>query len=122
MSGLAELLDECDAQGIRLIPSGNGGLTIDAPDDALTPGLMARLTTHKADLLAFLRPMPIAFPDTSIAIQDTPAMPSTAVCRCGSTKWRDVPIHGGKSIRRDCARCDRFISFPVWYGKQYFTQ
>jgi hypothetical protein len=40
-----------------------------------------------------------------------------AVCRCGSTKWRDVPIHGGRSIRRDCARCGRFIAFPLWYGR-----
>jgi hypothetical protein len=39
-----------------------------------------------------------------------------AVCRCGSTQWRDVPIHGGRSIRRDCARCGRFIAFPLWYG------
>jgi hypothetical protein len=39
-----------------------------------------------------------------------------AVCRCGSTRWRDVPIHGGRSIRRDCARCGRFLSFPLWYG------
>jgi hypothetical protein len=40
-----------------------------------------------------------------------------AVCRCGSTRWRDVPIHGGRSIRRDCARCGRFLSFPLWYGR-----
>jgi hypothetical protein len=40
-----------------------------------------------------------------------------AVCRCGSTQWRDVPIHGGQSIRRDCARCGRFLSFPLWYGR-----
>ena len=39
-----------------------------------------------------------------------------AVCPCGSTQWRDVPIHGGRSIRRDCARCGRFLSFPLWYG------
>jgi hypothetical protein len=41
-----------------------------------------------------------------------------AVCPCGSTKWRDVPIHGGRSIRRDCARCGRFIAFPLWYGRK----
>jgi hypothetical protein len=41
-----------------------------------------------------------------------------AVCRCGSTQWRDVPIHGGRSIRRDCARCGRFLAFPLWYGRK----
>jgi hypothetical protein len=41
-----------------------------------------------------------------------------AVCPCGSTQWRDVPIHGGRSIRRDCARCGRFLSFPLWYGQR----
>jgi len=45
------------------------------------------------------------------------AKPTKPVCRCGSTTWRDVPIHGGRSTRRDCARCGRFIEFPVWYGK-----
>jgi hypothetical protein len=38
-------------------------------------------------------------------------------CRCGSTTWRDVPIHGGQSLRRDCAACRRFIKFAVWYGR-----
>jgi ribosomal protein S27AE len=36
--------------------------------------------------------------------------------RCGSSSWRDVPIHCGQSTRRDCARCGRFMGFPVWYG------
>ena len=50
----------------------------------------------------------------SDAPQTTPTKP---VCRCGSTTWRDVPIHGGQSVRRDCGRCERFLDFPVWYGK-----
>jgi len=37
--------------------------------------------------------------------------------RCGATRYYDVPIHGGQSTRRDCARCDRFIEFPIWHGK-----
>jgi TubC N-terminal docking domain len=36
--------------------------------------------------------------------------------RCGSTKWRDVSIHARESIRRDCAKCGRFIDFPRWHG------
>lgn len=44
---------------------------------------------------------------------------SNAPCpRCGATKRREVPIHGGKSVRRDCAKCGRFLCFPVWYGKK----
>jgi hypothetical protein len=38
-------------------------------------------------------------------------------CRCGSEKWVDVSIHGGQSVRRDCARCDRYGGHVVWYGK-----
>jgi hypothetical protein len=41
----------------------------------------------------------------------------SGACVCGSTAWCDVPIHGGASVRRDCARCDRFLDHPVWYGK-----
>jgi hypothetical protein len=38
------------------------------------------------------------------------------VCKgCGSTETRDTIIHDGASLRRDCAVCDRFVSFPIWY-------
>jgi hypothetical protein len=37
-------------------------------------------------------------------------------CRCGSNETIDVSIHGGQSIRRECAMCGRFVGFPVWYG------
>ena len=48
---LADLLADCGAHGIRLLVAGDGGLTIDAPQDALTSDLMGRLKAHKADLL-----------------------------------------------------------------------
>ncbi len=35
--------------------------------------------------------------------------------KCGSTDFRDTLIHEGRSTRRDCARCGRFIDFPRWY-------
>ncbi len=116
MTDLAELLADCDARGIQLLPAGHGGLTIDAPQDALTPDLLDRLKAHKADVLALLRPTRDAAPPAPVAAQNTPAKPTRPVCRCGSTTWCDVPIHGGQSVRRDCGRCGRFIDFPVWYG------
>ena len=42
---------------------------------------------------------------------------SPQACRCGSQKFLDVRIHGGQSIRRDCARCSRTVGFPIWYGR-----
>ena len=38
-------------------------------------------------------------------------------CKCGSDRWVDVSIHSGQSVRRDCARCDRYGGFVVRYGK-----
>jgi hypothetical protein len=46
-----------------------------------------------------------------------PSKALVAICRCGSTRYIDVPIHNGQSMRRDCAKCRRFVSFPVWYAK-----
>lgn len=53
---LNDLLVDCEAHGIRLGLAGDSGLTIDAPQAALTPDLLARLKTHKAELLTMLRP------------------------------------------------------------------
>lgn len=111
MSDLAELLVECDARGIRLAPARDGGLTIDAPRSALTPEVLAWLKAHKTELLAQWPP-PAAF--QPVLTKKPAAKP---VCRCGSTTWRDVPIHNGQSVQRECDHCGRFISFPVWYGK-----
>jgi hypothetical protein len=151
---LADLLAECNAHGIQLLLAGDGELTIDAPEDALTPDLLDRLKAYKADLLAMLRLAsqpaasdptnatavwqaaltklegdPLFPPDVMEALWtanvrwagagtvSAPSKPLEAVCRCGSTTWRDVPIHGGNSTRRDCGHCRRFIEFAVWYGK-----
>ncbi|MCO6043645.1 helicase RepA family protein [Aeoliella sp. ICT_H6.2] len=37
-----------------------------------------------------------------------------ACSHCGSTDLREVPIHDGRSIRRDCSRCSKMVDFPVW--------
>jgi hypothetical protein len=36
--------------------------------------------------------------------------------RCRSTETVDQPIHGGASVRRDCAACGRFRAFTRWHG------
>jgi len=54
MRNLIELLERCDALGIRLTPVGGSDLTIDAPGDSLTPKLIEDLRTHKAAILAVL--------------------------------------------------------------------
>lgn len=41
-----------------------------------------------------------------------------AVCpKCGPREFVDVPIHGGRSTRRDCA-CGRTLGFPRWYARE----
>ncbi|MDA1326293.1 MAG: hypothetical protein O3C34_16305 [Proteobacteria bacterium] len=52
---LADLLADCEAHGIRLTPANGDGLNIDAPQDTLTPDLLARLKAHKVELLTILR-------------------------------------------------------------------
>ena len=117
MTNLAKLLTDCDARGIRLFLAGDGGLTIDAPQDTVTPDLIERLKAHKSELLTLLRPTPEATPIPAPSDADALATPIRPVCRCGSTRWRDVPIHHGQSVRRDCGQCRRFIGFPIWYGE-----
>lgn len=43
--------------------------------------------------------------------------PLTRCDRCGSTDYRDVTIHGGRSTRRDCGQCNRFMGWPKWDGR-----
>jgi hypothetical protein len=69
------------------------------PKSAIDPDLVGRLRQHKPTLLALLR-------------ADAPRCGS-----CGTRQFVDVSIHGGRSVRRDCARCGQFVSFPVWHGK-----
>lgn len=108
-AALSALLAECDRQGIRLVPNNEGGLTIDAPQDVLTPELLGQLRSHKTELVAHLRP------NGRLETRRAGPAQATPVCRCGSNKWLEVPIHGGRSKRRDCARCGRFIDFSRWY-------
>jgi hypothetical protein len=36
---------------------------------------------------------------------------------CRGTEFIDTAIHGGRSIRRDCAQCGLTAGFPMWFGK-----
>jgi hypothetical protein len=112
LNPVTQLLATCDSLGIRLLPGADGGLSVDAPQDALTPDLLQQLVAAKVDLLAHLAA------DRSPGIQTISSATGTEVviCRCGSTTWQDVPIHDGRSTRRDCAHCARFIDFSRWYG------
>ena len=110
----AELLLDLGRLGIRL--EADGDRLRYSPRSALTPDLANRLKAHKAELLAMLRPAPEAPSTAPVTASDAPAKPAKPICRCGSTTWRDVLIHGGQSTRRDRGRCGRFIEFPVWYG------
>lgn len=111
LNPVSQLLATCDSLGIRLLPDVDGGLSIDAPQDALTPELLQQLVATKVDLLAQLAAEQL---QTETPTSATAA--AIASCRCGSTTWQDVLIHDGRSTRRDCARCGRFIDFSRWYG------
>lgn len=56
MTGKA-LLDSLTAIGVRLIPV-NGFLEIEADEEVLADDLLARIRTHKVELLALLTPKP----------------------------------------------------------------
>ena len=104
MSEVDALLAECRVRGLELRLTPGGGLTAAGPRAALTPELLHQLGAHKAEILALLAPSP------------------KQVCRCGASEWRDVVLrhapHNGTTTRRDCAKCNRFLEFPVWYGRR----
>jgi hypothetical protein len=54
MTVLADLLADCRARSVRLLPDGTDRLTIDGPREVLTSDLIGRLTTHKAEIVAAL--------------------------------------------------------------------
>ena len=96
---LADLLAECDAHGIRLALADGDGLTIDAPQAALTPDLLARLKAHKADLRAMLRSVSEVAPAPPRATTDAPATPTKAGMY--SDQKQEVRVHIRWMLRRD---------------------
>jgi hypothetical protein len=121
-----ELLADVTRRGIELVADGDRLLC--RPQAALTADLVGRLRSHKGELLALLRNTggPGGGDQAAEArrLREASGVPPPGVApgpgecpRCRSTGFRDVPIHNGQSVRRDCARCGRFIAFVVWYGR-----
>jgi hypothetical protein len=92
-----QLLADLNRRGIRL--ESRGGQLRFFPKDAVGPHLLAMLHRHKVALMAVLDGEPVPCP------------------RCGGIDMLDVAIHDGQSVRRECARCGRFVEFAVWYGR-----
>ncbi len=61
-----------------------------------------------------------AKPPSPAAIRFTSIINGTVCLRCHSRAFHEIPIHDGRSIRRDCASCGRFVAFSVWYGVPKF--
>ena len=116
MTALSTLLADCKARGVDLALSGDDGLVIDGPELELTPSLLARLKANKRELRAALLGNTHELGNICELGNTLKAGNiRTQICRCGSTTWRDVTIHGGRSVRRDCAKCGRFLVFVIWY-------
>jgi hypothetical protein len=87
LSDLAGVGAKLSVRGVKLI--------IDAPDAAISRGLADRIRASKEALVLYAR--------------------LNSPCEhCGSTSVNDVPIHVGRSVRRDCALCNRTLGFPHW--------
>jgi len=101
-STLADLLADCDAHGVRLALADGDRLSVDAPQEALTPDLLALLREHKAEILALLR--------------------SAQTTRCEQhvdpRLWRDAEAEGRPGwLRTTCHRCGAFVGYrPVGRG------
>src|SRR5579871_6690019 len=104
----AELLADLTRHGIRL--EVHGDRLRYHPRSALSPDQVELLKANKDELLALLGPTTRIAPGAQLEATNGLLKPKP-VCRCGSTTWRDVPIHGGASLRRDCSRCNRFLAF-----------
>jgi len=107
---LAEALETLDTAGGRLnLVDGRVSVVVAV---AIPEAAWQALALHKDELRASLT-APRTQPTTRLP---TPA--GTDLCdRCGSIETTDATIHDGRSVRRDCARCGRFIRFSVWYGE-----
>lgn len=95
------VLEECRNRGIGFtLIVGDSGFTITDPVDAMDEILLERIQQSWSKISERLR-----------------AKHKDTICqRCGSIEHVEIPIHEGKAVRRDCAKCGRFITFPLWKG------
>ena len=103
-----ELLNDVQARGIQLVAE-EGRLRF-RPRAAVTPELLETIKQHKAELLALLAGD--AVPDDAEEQAKPTGKPRCPSCFC--ERVRDVPIHRGESVRRDCRKCGRFLAFVTW--------
>ena len=69
---------------------------------------------HGSDVATF---GPVDHLRSNNAGNDVDSVSKNSDCpHCRSTEFAEVPIRDGESIRRDCARCGRFIDFQQWDG------
>lgn len=105
-------------RGVELRVSPGGELELRDLDKRLFPADRATVH-HYADALAdwLTKPNVDEFDAEKSVDSHDPTAPRCD--RCHHAEFRDVPIHDGASIRRDCARCRRTAGLPRWYGKDY---
>ncbi len=117
---LTEALVELNAAGGRLSIV-DGRLRIDVEVE-LPDAVWAALERHRDELLVAVAGDRQLWDDAAPIWQDRHGdelrPPAGVDCcdRCGSTETIDQPIHGGASVRRDCAACGRIRKFTVWNG------
>jgi hypothetical protein len=107
----SEILAILSAANVTVFASG-GRLRYLAGPGEYTDSLKKLVADNRIALVARLQGL--SSQGTLSASKLSPCNP----CICGSTEVAGFPIHSGKSVRCDCAKCGRFISFPVWYGKR----
>lgn len=102
----------------------DGGLHVDV-DIELPEPVWQTLKRHRDEIIATLagdgpiwpEHAPPIWPDRFGHGDRLPAPAGVECCdRCRSTETIDTAIHGGRSIRRDCAVCGRFRKFTIWNG------
>lgn len=93
-SNISSIIHELSQAGVVITVDAQNRLRARALKGVMTTSLKARIAEHKTSIAS--------------AIQ-------LSLCqKCGSQEFIDVTIHGGNSVRRDCAKCGRTAGFPVW--------